>query len=253
MPAEYPLMYEVEQQLVSRPIADIPARVHAEMARWDGWSRLKPGGSVAVTAGSRGVANVSLILRTVCDDLRQRGYYPFIVPAMGSHGGATVAGQRDLLESLGITEQAIGAPIRGSLDVDEVGRSSSGQPVVMDRLAHRADGLIIVARVKKHTDFRGTVESGLLKMSVIGLGKHYQASYVHSFGSNGLRDLIPEFAAIALANSPTLFGLAILEDGYDATSDVVMVPRDASPSRSRSCCGTPFARWRGCRWAPLTC
>jgi hypothetical protein len=226
MPDAYPLMYEVEQQLVSRPIADIPATVRTEMARWDGWSRLHPGASIAVTAGSRGIANIALILRSVCADLWQRGYRPFIVPAMGSHGGATVEGQRDLLESLGITEQATGAPIRGSLEVDEIGRSSRGQPVVMDRLAHRADGLIIVARIKKHTDFRGPVESGLQKMAVIGLGKHYQASYIHSFGAKGLRDLIPEFAGVALANSPTLFGLAILEDGYDATSDIIMVRRD---------------------------
>ncbi len=105
-----------------------------------------------------------------------------------------------------------------------MGRSSSGQPVVMDRYAHRADGLIVVGRVKKHTDFNGAVESGLMKMIVIGLGKHYQASYIHSFGAEGLRTLIPEFAAIAIANSPLLFGLAVLEDGYHAASDIVLVP-----------------------------
>jgi len=225
----YPLMHEVEQKLISRPIADIPAKVRAEMARWPDWSTLKPGAHIAVTAGSRGIANIPLILRCVCDELTGRGFQPFIVPAMGSHGGATVEGQRALLESLGITPETVGAPIRGSLEVDEVGRSTSGHPVVIDRLAHRADGLIVVGRVKKHTDFRGPIESGLMKMMVIGLGKHYQASYIHSFGSNGLRDLIPEFGRIILANSPVLFGLAILEDGYDATSDIIMIPRQRIP------------------------
>lgn len=222
----YPLMFQVEQKLVSRPVADIPARVRAEMARWDGWGSLKPGARIAVTAGSRGINNIPLILRAVCDELKNRGYEPFIVPAMGSHGGARVDEQRALLESLGVSEQAVAAPIKGSLEIDEVARFKTGQPVVMDRLARRADGLIIVGRVKKHTDFRGAIESGLMKMTVIGLGKHYQAAYVHSFGSNGLRDLIPQFGQIALMNSPALFGLAVIEDGYDATSDIVMIPRE---------------------------
>ena len=222
--AAYPLMYEVEQQLVARPIADIPGRVRAELDRFTGWGKLKPGARVAVTAGSRGVANIPLILRSICGELRRRGCEPFIVPAMGSHGGATVEGQRLVLDGLGVTAETVGAPILGSLEVDEVGRSSLGHPVLMDRLAHRADGLIIVGRVKKHTDFYGTIESGLMKITVIGLGKHYQASYIHGFGSHGLRDLIPEFGSIALANSPALFGLALVEDGYDNTSDIVMIP-----------------------------
>jgi len=222
----YPLMYDIEQRLISRPIADIPTTVRAELNRWPGWHTLKPAARIAITAGSRGVANIPLILRSLCAELKQRSYQPFIVPAMGSHGGATVEGQRAILESLGVTEAGVGAPILGSLEVDEVGRSSRGHPVVMDRHAHRADGLIVVARVKKHTDFCGKVESGLMKMITIGLGKHINASYVHSFGSHGLRDLVPEFAGIAIANSPILFGLALIEDGYDATSDVVMVPAE---------------------------
>jgi hypothetical protein len=220
----YPLMYDVSQLLVSRPIADIPARVQAEMARWPGWHTLKPGAQVAVTAGSRGIANIALILRCVCSGLVQRGFTPFIVPAMGSHGGATVEGQLAILTSMGITEQGVGAPIRASLEVDEVGRDSRGHAVVMDRHAHRSDGLIVVARIKKHTDFYGTIESGLMKMVTIGLGKHINASYVHSFGWRGLRDIMPEFAGIAIANSPALFGLGLVEDGYDATSDIVMIP-----------------------------
>ena len=220
----YPLMYEIESRLIARPLADITATVHRQMARFAGWQGLKPGARVAVTAGSRGIASIPVILRAVCDDLKQRGYRPFIVPAMGSHGGATVDGQLAILHELGITPETVGAPIEGGLDVDEVGRNGSGLPVVMDSRAHRADGLIVVARVKKHTDFNGAVESGLMKMIVIGLGKHYQASLVHSFGAEGLRTLIPDFASIAIANSPLLFGMAVLEDGYHAVSDIVMAP-----------------------------
>lgn len=220
----YPSMYEVESRLISRPLGDVPAAVHAEMARYGGWQALRPGARIAVTAGSRGIASIPAILRAVCDDLTQRGHRPFIVPAMGSHGGATVEGQLTILRELGITAEAMGAPIEGGLAVDEIGRSSGGLPVVMDSKAHRADGLVVVARVKKHTDFYGAVESGLMKMLVIGLGKHYQASLVHSYGATGLRTLIPEFASIAIANSPLLFGLAVLEDGYHAVSDIVMAP-----------------------------
>lgn len=219
-------MYSVNQALVSRPLPDIPAEVQTQLAGWDGWDTLPRGASIAVTAGSRGISNIGLILRTVCRELAGRGFQPFIVPAMGSHGGATVEGQQAVLASLGITPEVMGAPIWGSLEVDEVGRSSAGQPVVIDRLANRADGLIVVGRVKKHTDFTGAVESGLQKMIAIGLGKHDQAAYIHSFGARGLRTLVPEFAGIVLEKSPVLFGLAILEDGYHQTSDIVLLPRE---------------------------
>lgn len=224
--APYPLMVPVNQALVSRPLLDIPAEVQAQLATWNGWDILPRGASIAITAGSRGITHIGLILRTVCRDLAGRGFRPFIVPAMGSHGGATVEGQQAVLASLGITPEAMGAPIRGSLDVDEVGLSSAGRPVVIDRLANRADGLIVVGRVKKHTDFTGAVESGLQKMIAIGLGKHDQAAYIHSFGTSGLRTLVAEFAGIVLEKSPVLFGLAILEDGYHQTSDIVLLPRE---------------------------
>ena len=225
----YPPLYAVRQTLVSRPLADIPVRVRSELAAWPGWEALPPAARIAVTAGSRGIRNIGLILRAVCDELKVRGYQPFIVPAMGSHGGATVEGQAALLADLGVTPDSVGAPILGSLETDEVGRTAEGHPVLMDRLAHRADGLIVVNRVKKHTDFSAATESGLLKMIAIGLGKHVQAARIHSYGAEGLRTLVPQFARVALANSPVLFGLAILEDGYDETSDIVLVQRDRIP------------------------
>jgi len=225
----YPLMYEIEQTLVSRPTKDIPGAVRAQLATWDGWESLPQGASIAVTAGSRGIQNIVLILQTVCQALSERGFSPFITPAMGSHGGGTVEGQLAVLTSLGITRESVGAPIRGNAELDEVGRSSAGHPVVIDRLANQADGLIVVGRIKKHTDFSSAVESGLMKMITIGLGKHRQAAHIHSFGTQGLRTLIPEYAGIVLERSPVLFGLAILEDGYHQTSDIVLIPRQDIP------------------------
>lgn len=225
-----PLMYEVEQTLVSRPIKDIPGAIRAQLANWDGWGTLPQGAKIAITAGSRGIQNIVLILRTLSETLSERGFRPFIVPAMGSHGGGTVEGQLSVLASLGITSESIGVQIRAGLEVDEVGRSSAGSPVIIDRLANRADGLIVVGRIKKHTDFTSTVESGLMKMIAIGLGKHQQAAHIHSFGTYGLRTLIPEYAKAVLEKSPVLFGLAILEDGYHQTSDIVLIRRESIPS-----------------------
>jgi hypothetical protein len=222
-------MYEVEQALVSRPIKDIPGAVRVQLANWDGWDSLPQEARIAITAGSRGIQNIVLILRTLSEALSERGFRPFIVPAMGSHGGGTVEGQLSILVSLGITSEAVGVPIRAGLEVDEVGRSSAGYPVVIDRLANRADGLIVVGRIKKHTDFTSAVESGLMKMIAIGLGKHQQAAHIHSFGTHGLRTLIPEYAQVVLEKSPVLFGLAILEDGYHQTSDIVLIRREYIP------------------------
>jgi hypothetical protein len=227
----YPLMYSVGQALVSRPIKDVPGTVRAQLATWDSWGLLPPGASIAITAGSRGVQNIVLILRTICEALYERGFSPFVVPAMGSHGGGTVEGQLAVLSSLGITPEAVGAPIRGSAELDEVGRSGAGHPVVIDRLANRADGLIVVGRIKKHTDYTSATESGLMKMIAIGLGKHQQAAHIHSFGTEGLRTFIPEFASIVLEKCPVLFGLAILEDGYHQTSDIVLIRRELIASQ----------------------
>lgn len=226
LPAGYPLMYPFEQRLVARPLPDVAAAVRAELDRWPGWEALPRNAQIGITAGSRGIANIPLILRTLGEELGRRGHAPFLVVAMGSHGGGTLAGQLAVLEGLGITPESVGMPIRGTLEVDEVGRSARGFPVVVDREAHRADGLVVVNRVKKHTDFDGPVESGLAKMMAIGLGKSEQAAYIHSFGAEGLRTLIPEFAGILLAHSPVLFGLALVEDGYEATSDIVLLPRE---------------------------
>jgi len=155
--------------------------------------------------------------------VRELGAEPFIVAAMGSHGGATPEGQRALLASYGVTEQAMGVAVRTEMDVVELGRNSWGEPVYWDRNAYQADAVIALARVKPHTDFRGRYESGIVKMLVIGLGKRAGAETHHKYGVRGLRDMIPESAKVVLARTPFALGLAILENAREHTARIVAV------------------------------
>jgi len=222
----YPRMAAARQRLFSAPVPDIPAAVAAELKRAGLAERVRPGSRIAVTAGSRGIANIDVILKAVVDEIRLLGAEPFLVPTMGSHGGATAEGQVELLAAFGITEPAMGVPIRSTMEVKEIGRTERDVPVYLDRYAAEADGIVVVNRVKGHTDFSGPVESGLLKMITIGLGKRAQAESVHAYGSWGLRELIPEVGRAKVRLAPILMGLAILEDGYDQTCAVVGVPAE---------------------------
>ena len=168
----YPPMYPARQLLYSAPIADIPATVDAELRRAGLAEAIRPGQRVAITAGSRGINNIAAILKATVDAVRQVGGDPFLVPAMGSHGGATAEGQAALLaESFGVDEKRMGAPVLSSMEVVELGRTERGTPVYLDRNAASADAILVVNRVKVHTDFSGPYESGLMKMIAIGLGK----------------------------------------------------------------------------------
>src|SRR5262249_25421548 len=172
LPVPYPNLLRV-RQLFERPrVEDVAGAVRAALERLDPGQTIRPGQSVALTAGSRGIANIPLVLRSTVEFLKDLGAHPFIVPAMGSHGGGTAAGQQAILESYGITEAFIGAPIRASMEVVSLGSTAEGFPVVLDRHAAEADHIGVVARVKPHTGYHGPIESGLLKMMMIGLGKH---------------------------------------------------------------------------------
>jgi hypothetical protein len=218
----YPQMYPVRQQLSSAPVADIPGTVQMELRRAGLAESVKPGQRVAITAGSRGVANIASILKATVEAVRAVGGEPFLVPAMGSHGGATDEGQRQLLaDTFGITEATVGAPILSSMEVVELGHTERGTPVYLDRNAASADHIIAVNRIKAHTDFSGPYESGLMKMITIGLGKRVQAESIHAHGAWGLRTLIPEVAKVKIARSPLRIGLALVEDGYDQTTQIV--------------------------------
>ncbi|MFD2924889.1 lactate racemase domain-containing protein [Halobacillus naozhouensis] len=176
---------------------------------------------IAITAGSRGITNIVEILRSAVETLKQMGFKPFLVPAMGSHGGATDRGQLNVLKHLGITETSVGAPIRSSMETELLGHTSNGKPVYMDKIAFSANGIIVINRVKAHTAFRGKIESGLSKMITIGLGKRKGASFVHSDGALKMAENIESVSKFALENSNIQMGLAVVENGYEATAEVV--------------------------------
>jgi len=193
---EFPRMYHVRQVLDAPQITDIEGNLLRELNSTGVRSLIQPGARIAVSAGSRGIANIVLILKNLVDFLRACSAEPFLVPAMGSHGGGTSRGQREVLESLGITEEAIGAPIVSSMDVVEIGQSCHGFPVYADKHAAEADGIVLVNRIKPHTDFEGPVESGLMKMMAIGLGKLKGCVEVHrQTVQYGYREVIPEIGA----------------------------------------------------------
>lgn len=183
--------------------------------------RLQPGSRIAITAGSRGINNLVGMTRTAAEVVSSMGGRPFIVPSMGSHGGATDEGQRTLLAELGISETSMGCPVVSSMEVEEIGRTTGGVPVYLDRNAMHADGIIVINRVKPHTAFRGEVESGLCKMLAVGLGKHKGAQQMHAAG---LGLTLVEAARLILARAPVLAGIAILENSLDETSEVHVVP-----------------------------
>jgi hypothetical protein len=205
-------------------INDIEAAVIAAVRQAEFASELPSGARIAIAVGSRGIANIDTIVRTLVAALRSHGADPFIVPAMGSHGGATAEGQRAVLTSLGVTEANVGAPIISSLDVDQLGELACGLPVYIDRVAHAADGIVVVNRVKPHTDFNAPIESGLSKMVVIGLGKHAGAIALHAWGLEGVERYLPEAATFAVAHARILGGLAIVENAFEEVAEIAFVP-----------------------------
>jgi hypothetical protein len=182
------------------------------------------GKRVAVTAGSRGISQIPEILAALVDWLRQRGAQPFIIPAMGSHGGATAEGQRLMLANLGMTETSLGAPIISSMETVELGCLPDGMPVFIDKQAAEADAIVIVNRVKPHTDYIGDFESGLAKMTAIGMGKLHGADTLHRYGVYGLRTLMPEAARLVCQKAPVIFGLASIENAYHEVAQITALP-----------------------------
>ncbi len=195
-------------------IADIEAAVAAELAASGRLAGLASGARVAVAVGSRGIAHIDRVAAAAVAHLKGRGFKVFVVPAMASHGGGTAAGQVELLGELGITEESVGAPIHATMEVVEYGRTRDGIPCCFDKNAAAADGVVVINRVKSHTSFARPIESGLTKMVAVGLGKAEGARNVHRLGVHGMTDVLPEMAAISLAHSPIVRGLALIENGY---------------------------------------
>jgi len=211
----------VHQKLVANPIADVPAAVHAAL---DTLKLKVPQGDVGITAGSRGIANIAAITKAAGDWLRARGARPFLFPAMGSHNGGTAEGQRAMIESLGMTEQAMNMPIRASMDVVKLGTVSSGRfsndAVWMDRNAFESAGVVVLNRIKLHTCFAGPVQSGLTKMMVVGMGKIPSAENFHSAPTPQMKDMLLEMGQVVLDSGKIFAGLAILEDGFENTAEL---------------------------------
>ncbi|HVC34187.1 MAG TPA: DUF2088 domain-containing protein [Chloroflexota bacterium] len=216
---DVPVMLRVRQRLYDHVVLDLDSVVIRQVERRL-TGKIKPGQRIAIGVGSRGVANIARIARATAEAVRRVGGEPFVVPAMGSHGGATAEGQVAVLESLGVTEAFIRCPIRSSMDVVQIGSTDDGMPVYLDRNAAGAAGIIVINRVKKHTDFHGDLESGLMKLLCIGFGKKAQADLVHAYGAPGLKKYVPLVARVTLARAPILLGVATLENGYEQTAEV---------------------------------
>lgn len=181
---------------------------------------------IAITCGSRGIANLPVIMRTIVDFCKEQGAEPFLIPAMGSHGGATAEGQRAVLTALGVTEETCGCPIYSSMETQVIAQTPEGYPVQIEKNAAQADGIIVVNRIKPHPVFVAPYESGLMKMMTIGLGKQKQAEYVHQMGFDQFHRLIPLFGNAILDHANILFGLAIIENAYDQTNRIVALTPD---------------------------
>ena len=208
-------LFRVDQELVSNPIADIEGEVWRQL---DGLG-ISPRGRIAITAGSRGIANIVRITKAAGDWVRGRGAEPFLVPCMGSHNGATAEGQRAMVESLGLTEATTGMEIRSGMDVVKIGTVASGD-VWMDRHCFESDGVLVLNRIKLHTCFSGPVQSGLTKMMVVGMGKIRSAETFHSAPNPQMKDMLLEMGALLVGSGKIFAGLAILEDGFDRTAEL---------------------------------
>lgn len=220
---DLPRMIPVEQRFAADAVEDLEGAIRGQVAEHD-HNRPVSGKRIAITVGSRGIAQIDRIVATLVDALLGCGAKPFVVPAMGSHGGGTAKGQRQVLAEYGITEESIGAPIVSSMETVVVAELVDGTPVHFDAEAAQADSVVVLARVKPHTDFRGTHESGLAKMIAIGLGKHRGATTLHTHGMGAFDTLIPAVAEAVLKVVPIEFGMAVVENAYERIARIELVP-----------------------------
>lgn len=221
-----PLMVPVRQHFAADRLADVPAAMCRALDGLGLTVRVQPGMRVAVTAGSRGIAGIAGLLATTCAYLKALGARPAVVAAMGSHGGGTAEGQLAVLHSLGITPESVGAPVVGGVDVVSLGATAEGLTVWFDAYAAACDGVLVINRVKPHTSFHGPLESGLVKMLVVGLGKPAGAQQFHSLGARRLSGALAEIGRVILARAPILGGVAVLENGLEETAGLVPVRPD---------------------------
>ena len=217
-------VYKVKQKFEKEKIDDVRGDLIKKLnaKSWD----IKKNQKIAITAGSRGISHYELLLKTIVDFLKSKGAIPFIVPAMGSHGGATAYGQEKMLKNLGIDKKTMGCEIISSMDVVKIGYAHDNLPVYIDKNAYRADGIIIFNRVKMHTSFRGKYESGLIKMLSIGLGKRKGADAIHAERFEHMADNILACAKVSLEKLNIIGGVCTIENGYDEVADIFVLDKN---------------------------
>lgn len=215
-----PKMVKVRQHFDPGFIENLKPVLQEELHREEIKRLVKPGMSIAVAVGSRGVDRIVEITRETISFIKEMGAHPFIVPSMGSHGGATAEGQVEVLHHLGITEESTGAPIRSTMEVVKLDELPNGLPVYLDRYASEADGMVVINRIKPHTAFRGPVESGMMKMISIGLGKQKGAEACHQMGFKYMAENVPAMAKVIMQKRPFLFGVATVENAFDQAAEI---------------------------------
>lgn len=223
---QIPKIIKVKQKFNKTKLNNAPGELRNQLVDKNINNKIYKGARIAITAGSRGISQYKYLMKVIVEFIKENGGEPFIVPSMGSHGGATAKGQEKMLYKLGITEESIGAPIVSSMEVVEIGRSEKNLPVYIDKNAYEADGIILLNRVKMHTSFRGKYESGLVKMLAIGLGKRKGADMTHSLRYENMADNIVAVGKVALEKLNIICGIATIENGYDEVAKVYVLNKE---------------------------
>jgi hypothetical protein len=241
-----PRMIHVRQKFATPRLSSVTQAIADQFKRAEVRAKVQPGMTVAVGCGSRGIANIAEAVKQTVAELKALGAKPFVFPAMGSHGGATAEGQREVLESYGVTEAFVGCPVRSQMEVVELG-SVDAMPVYMDKLAAAADAFAFVCRVKPHTNFRAPIESGIVKMMTIGMGKITGATELHTNGMDAFGELLPKTARFIMSKKKFLFGVAMVENAADETALIEVVPAEQLFERE------PVLLARAKEWMPRIC
>lgn len=232
--SDYPNIFRLRQLFDGPELGDVAAEVENQLSQLQLRDKIQPGETVAISAGSRGIANIHIIIKAVADHLGSIDARPFIVPAMGSHGGGTAEGQQGIIEGYGITEEFCNCPIKASMETVIVCDANEGFPVHFDKHAYGADHVIVVGRVKPHTNFSGDIESGLMKMMLIGLGKHAGAKIYHrAIADFNFGQIVRSVAREVLAKCGIVAGLAIVENSYDETARIEAIAPENFEEREK--------------------
>lgn len=221
-----PKIIKVKQKFNEEKIENVQREIKRLLKEGNFKNKIEKGKTVAITGGSRGISNYQIIMKTIVDFVKEEGGIPFIVPAMGSHGGGDAKGQKHILEKLGITEESMGCEIKSSMEVIEIGRTIKNLPVYIDKYAYNAHGIILINRIKSHTSFRGKYESGLVKMLSIGLGKRKGADVTHSLRFEKMAENIEQSAKVSIEKLNILFGVSTIENAYDDVSEIYILDKD---------------------------